>query len=141
MTDPAPQRTKIHVVTAAQPTLLLRVVRLLSQRGIPVEVGATFVKFPRSQPVSDQAADDLKAMGFKVLPSIDELGPETDGNMAARSAAALETERAPKGHVHGPGCGHDHHEHDHGHAHDHDGHGHGDDHDHHHHEHKHDQPR
>ena len=133
-------RTKLHVYTSNSPALLLRVVRFLTQRQVPVEVGNNFVKFPRAETVADQAAADLKAMGFRVLTSMDQFTADTDHNMAEISAVLLAQENTPKGHVHGPGCGHDHahgescdhdHHHDHGHDHDHD-HGH-----HHHHDHKH----
>lgn len=136
MTDSAAQRIKLHVYTSQSPALLLRVVRFLCAQSIAVEVGNTFVKFPRGPAAADQAAIDLKAMGFKVLNSVDDFSEDSLHNMKARSAAALEAENTPKGHVHGPGCGHDHH-HDHSHDHHHD-HAHDHAHDHsHQHEHRH----
>lgn len=123
-------RAKLHVVTSTSAVLLLRVVRFLASRSIAVEVGASFVKFPRGEAAADEAAAALKSMGFRVLTSMDQFDPETDQNMAAKSAAILEEENTPKGHVHGPGCGHDHHDHDHDHGHHHDDHSHGHKHDH-----------
>jgi len=128
-------RIKLHVVTSQTPALLMRVVRFLASRSIDAELGNGFVKFPRGDDSADQAAASLKTMGFRVLTSMDQFLPDTDANMAEKSAAALAEENTPKGHVHGPGCGHDHHEHghshDHEHTHDHQhGHSHGDDHDH-----------
>jgi hypothetical protein len=111
-------RIKLHVYTSTVPVLLLRVVRFLASRSIPMEVGASFVKFPRGEATADDAAAGLKAMGFRVLTSMDQFEPDTDQTMANRSAALLEEENTPKGHVHGPGCGHDHHD-DHDHQHDH----------------------
>ncbi len=129
-------RAKLHVVTSTSAVLLLRVVRFLASRSIAVEVGASFVKFPRGEAAADEAAAALKAMGFRVLTSMDQFDPEADQNMAAKSAAILEEENTPKGHVHGPGCGHDHHDHDHSHHHDDHTHDHSHDHDHKH-DHKH----
>lgn len=127
-------RRKIHVITSQNATLIGRAVRLLASRGIDVEIGSTFVKFARGEPGPDQAAQDLKSAGFRVLTSMDVFEADTDGNLAEKSASLLAAD-APKGHVHGPGCGHDHaHDEscnhpDHQHGHDH-GHGHGHDHDH-----------
>jgi len=123
-------RIKLHVYTSSSPILLLRVVRFLTQRAVAVEVGNNFVKFPRADSGSDQAAADLKTMGFRVLTSMDQFSPEADHLMQAASATLLAQENAPKGHVHGPDCGHDHvhsadcshthdHAHDHGHTHEH----------------------
>ena len=128
-------RIKLHVVTSQTPALLMRVVRFLASRSIDAELGNGFVKFPRGDDSADLAAASLKTMGFRVLTSMDQFLPDTDANMAEKSAAALSEENTPKGHVHGPGCGHDHHEHghshDHEHTHDHKhGHSHDDDHDH-----------
>ena len=131
----AAARVKLHVVTSSSPTILLRVVRYLSSRQIAVEVGNNFVKFPRAEQAADDAAAALKAMGFRILTSMDQFAPEADANIGERCAALLAEEQAPKGHVHGPDCGHDHghhHDHDHqhhGHSHDHD-HDHGHDHSH-----------
>jgi len=131
----AAARVKLHVVTSSSPAILLRVVRYLSSRQIAVEVGNNFVKFPRAEQAADDAAAALKAMGFRILTSMDQFAPEADANIGERCAALLAEEQAPKGHVHGPDCGHDHghhHDHDHqhhGHSHDHD-HDHGHDHSH-----------
>ncbi len=131
----AAARVKLHVVTSSSPAILLRVVRYLSSHQIAVEVGNNFVKFPRTQQAADDAAAALKAMGFRILTSMDQFAPEADANIGERCAALLAEEQAPKGHVHGPDCGHDHghhHDHDHqhhGHSHDHD-HDHGHDHSH-----------
>ena len=131
----AAARVKLHVVTSSSPAILLRVVRYLSSRQIAVEVGNNFVKFPRAEQAADDAAGALKAMGFRILTSMDQFAPEADANIGERCAALLAEEQAPKGHVHGPDCGHDHghhHDHDHqhhGHSHDHD-HDHGHDHSH-----------
>ena len=117
----AAARVKLHVVTSSSPAILLRVVRYLSSRQIAVEVGNNFVKFPRAEQAADDAAAALKAMGFRILTSMDQFAPEADTNVGERCAALLAEERAPKGHVHGPDCGHDHdHDHDHGHDHRHD---------------------
>ena len=117
----AAARIKLHVVTSSSPAILLRVVRYLSSRQIAVEVGNNFVKFPRAEQAADDAAAALKAMGFRILTSMDQFAPEADTNVGERCAALLAEERAPKGHVHGPDCGHDHdHDHDHGHDHGHD---------------------
>lgn len=117
----AAARIKLHVVTSSSPAILLRVVRYLSSRQIAVEVGNNFVKFPRAEQAADDAAAALKAMGFRILTSMDQFAPEADTNVGERCAALLAEERAPKGHVHGPDCGHDHHhDHDHGHDHRHD---------------------
>lgn len=116
----AAARIKLHVVTSSSPAILLRVVRYLSSRQIAVEVGNNFVKFPRAEQAADDAAATLKAMGFRILTSMDQFAPEADTNVGERCAALLAEERAPKGHVHGPDCGHDHdHDHDHDHGHDH----------------------
>jgi len=115
----AAARVKLHVVTSSSPAILLRVVRYLSSRQIAVEVGNNFVKFPRAEQAADDAAAALKAMGFRILTSMDQFAPETDANIGERCAALLAEEQAPKGHVHGPDCGHDH-DHDHGHDHNHD---------------------
>jgi hypothetical protein len=116
----AAARVKLHVVTSSSPAILLRVVRYLSSRQIAVEVGNNFVKFPRAEQAADDAAAALKAMGFRILTSMDQFAPEADTNVGERCAALLAEERAPKGHVHGPDCGHDHdHDHDHDHGHDH----------------------
>ncbi|MFN4998885.1 MAG: hypothetical protein ACK5FQ_06310 [Betaproteobacteria bacterium] len=131
----AAARVKLHVLTSSTPAILLRVVRYLSSRQIAVEVGNNFVKFPRAEQAADDAAAALKAMGFRILTSMDQFAPEADANIGERCAALLAEEQAPKGHVHGPDCGHDHghhHDHDHqhhGHSHDHD-HDHGHDHSH-----------
>lgn len=131
----AAARVKLYVVTSSSPAILLRVVRYLSSRQIAVEVGNNFVKFPRAEQAADDAAAALKAMGFRILTSMDQFAPEADANIGERCAALLAEEQAPKGHVHGPDCGHDHghhHDHDHqhhGHSHDHD-HDHGHDHSH-----------
>jgi hypothetical protein len=106
------------------------VVRFLAQRAVAVEIGNNFVKFPRTDSLSDQAAAELKTMGFRVLTSMDQFTPEADHLMQAASATLLAQENTPKGHVHGPDCGHDHvhdagcghthdHAHEHSHAHDH----------------------
>lgn len=117
----AAARIKLHVVTSSSPAILLRVVRYLSSRQIAVEVGNNFVKFPRAEQAADDAAAALKAMGFRILTSMDQFAPEADTNVGERCAALLAEERAPKGHVHGPDCGHDHdHDHDHGNDHRHD---------------------
>jgi len=115
----AAARVKLHVVTSSSPAILLRVVRYLSSRQIAVEVGNNFVKFPRAEQAADDAAGALKAMGFRILTSMDQFAPEADANIGERCAALLAEEQAPKGHVHGPDCGHDH-DHDHGHDHNHD---------------------
>jgi hypothetical protein len=123
-------RIKLHVYTSSSPILLLRVVRFLAQRAVAVEIGNNFVKFPRTDSLSDQAAAELKTMGFRVLTSMDQFTPEADQLMQAASATLLAQENTPKGHVHGPDCGHDHvhdagcghthdHAHEHSHAHDH----------------------
>ncbi|MFZ9894053.1 MAG: hypothetical protein ACO3EL_02370 [Burkholderiaceae bacterium] len=117
-------RIKLHVYTSSSPILLLRVVRFLAQRAVAVEIGNNFVKFPRTDSLSDQAAAELKTMGFRVLTSMDQFTPEADHLMQAASATLLAQENTPKGHVHGPDCGHDHgHDHVHdagcGHTHDH----------------------
>ncbi|MFM7966739.1 MAG: hypothetical protein ACKPBE_09835 [Betaproteobacteria bacterium] len=115
----AAARVKLHFVTSSSPAILLRVVRYLSSRQIAVEVGNNFVKFPRAEQAADDAAGALKAMGFRILTSMDQFAPEADANIGERCAALLAEEQAPKGHVHGPDCGHDH-DHDHGHDHNHD---------------------
>jgi hypothetical protein len=113
-------RIKLHVYTSSSPILLLRVVRFLAQRAVAVEIGNNFVKFPRTDSLSDQAAAELKTMGFRVLTSMDQFTPEADHLMQAASATLLAQENTPKGHVHGPDCGHDHvHDADCGHTHDH----------------------
>ena len=119
-------RIKLHVYTSSSPILLLRVVRFLAQRAVAVEIGNNFVKFPRTDSLSDQAAAELKTMGFRVLTSMDQFTPEADHLMQAASATLLAQENTPKGHVHGPDCGHDHvhdagcgHTHDHAHDHSH----------------------
>ena len=123
-------RIKLHVYTSSSPILLLRVVRFLAQRAVAVEIGNNFVKFPRTDSLSDQAAVELKTMGFRVLTSMDQFTPEADHLMQVASATLLSQENTPKGHVHGPDCGHDHvhdagcghthdHAHEHSHAHDH----------------------
>ena len=153
-------RIKLHVITSQQTAALVRAARLLSAAGIPLEAGNTFIKFPRGESQADAVAADLKAMGFKPLPTIDEFTAETNDNCAERVAALLAAEQAAKpkhdcGHDHAPGetCGHDHshddhghshaHAHDHHHQHDH-GHSHSHSHDHdgccghdHNHDHKH----
>ena len=124
-------RTKLYVYTSASALLLARVAAFLSRHGIQVELGATFLKFPRGSGPSDAAAAGLKAMGFRILTGIDVFSPETDSDMGPRSETLLSAENTPRGHVHGPGCGHDHphgdacgHDHGHSHDHDHDHHGH-----------------
>lgn len=119
-------RIKLHVYTSSSPILLLRVVRFLAQRAVAVEIGNNFVKFPRTDSLSDQAAAELKTMGFRVLTSMDQFTPEADHLMQVASATLLSQENTPKGHVHGPDCGHDHvhdagcgHTHDHAHEHSH----------------------
>lgn len=113
-------RIKLHVYTSSSPILLLRVVRFLAQRAVAVEIGNNFVKFPRTDSLSDQAAAELKTMGFRVLTSMDQFTPEADHLMQVASATLLAQENTPKGHVHGPDCGHDHvHDADCGHTHDH----------------------
>ena len=133
-------RIKLHVITSQQTAALVRAARLLSAAGIPLEAGNTFIKFPRGESQADAVAAELKAMGFKPLPTIDEFTVETNDNCAERVAALLAAEQAAKpkhdcGHDHAPGeaCNHDHHDHDHGHQH---GHAHSHDHDHDH-DHKH----
>ena len=117
----AAARIKLHVVTSSSPAILLRVERYVSSRQLAVEVGNNVVKFPRAEQAADDAAAALKAMGFRILTSMDQFAPEADTNVGERCAALLAEERAPKGHVHGPDCGHDHdHDHDHGHDHRHD---------------------
>ena len=118
LTNPAATgaRAKLHIYSTQNPALLLRVVRFLAAQGIAVELGNTFVKFPRAEAKADEAAATLKAMGFRILTSMDSFDPDQDGNMAMRSKALLDDENTPKGHVHGPGCGHDHHDHDHQHG-------------------------
>jgi hypothetical protein len=101
-------RIKLHVYTSSSPILLLRVVRFLAQRAVAVEIGNNFVKFPRTDSLSDQAAAELKTMGFRVLTSMDQFTPEADHLMQVASATLLSQENTPKGHVHGPDCGHDH---------------------------------
>ncbi len=134
----AAARVKLHVLTSSSPAVLLRVVRYLSSQQIAVEVGNNFVKFPRAEQAADDAAAALKAMGFRILTSMDQFAPESDANIGERCAALLAEEQAHKGHVHGPDCGHDHH-HDHHHDHGHHTHGHSHDHGHEHkHEHDHD---
>jgi urease accessory protein len=129
-------RLKLYVVTSQTPVLLMRVVRFLAKQSVATELGNGFVKFPRGDDTADQAATALKAMGFRVLTSMDQFVADTDDNMADSSAQALAEENTPKGHVHGPGCGHDHRDHGHGHDHDHShddhdhSHGKGKDHDH-----------
>jgi hypothetical protein len=137
MTNPTDQRIKLHVYSSQVPVLLLRVARFLASQGIAIEAGNHFVKFARGNEPGDQAAAALKAMGFKVLPSMDIFQADDNHNMGQKSAAALEAENTPKGHVHGPGCGHDHHDH-HDHGHEHHGHSHEDHHhdQHDHHDHK-----
>lgn len=129
----AAPRIKLHVITSQSPALIGRAARLLAARQVPVEIGATFIKFPRGDGRADQAALDLKEAGFRVLTSMDFFIAETDQNLSDRCAEELKKE-APKPHVHGPGCGHDHHHehhHDHGHDHGHDHpRDHGHDHDH-----------
>jgi urease accessory protein len=116
----AAARIKLHVLTSSSAVILLRVVRYLSSRQIAVEVGNNFVKFPRAEQAADDAAAALKAMGFRILTSMDQFAPDADANIGERCAALLAEEQAPKGHVHGPDCGHDHsHDHDHDHSHDH----------------------
>lgn len=127
-TPSATSRAKLHVATSHTPVLLLRVVRYLAEKKIPCELGNTFVKFGRGEPAADQAASELKAMGFKIMPSIDALNADTDSNMADRSRSQLDHENNVPGHVHGPECGHHHHEHGHAHDHSH-GHDHGHTHD------------
>jgi len=133
-------RIKLHVITSQQTAALLRAARLLSAAGIPLEAGANFIKFPRGEEQADTAAANLKAMGFKPLPTIDEFTAETNDNCLERVASLPAAEQAAKpkhdcGHDHAPGeaCNHDHHDHDHGHQH---GHAHSHDHDHDH-DHKH----
>ena len=133
-------RIKLHVITSQQTAALLRAARLLSAAGIPLEAGANFIKFPRGEEQADTAAANLKAMGFKPLPTIDEFTAETNDNCLERVASLLAAEQAAKpkhdcGHDHAPceACNHDHHDHDHGHQH---GHAHSHDHDHDH-DHKH----
>lgn len=123
-------RVKLHVYTSGSSLLLMRVVRYLSQRGVAVELGNNFVKFPRAQHEADEAAGALKAMGFRILTSMDQFSPDQDAGMPSACAELLQQENTPKGHVHGPGCGHDHHHDEHcGHP--------GHDHHHHDHDHKH----
>jgi hypothetical protein len=131
-------RIKLHVISSTQPATLMRVVRFLVARQIPIECGNQFVKFPRGEAPADAAAERLKELGFRPLPSTDALEVETDANLADRVAASLAAERAEQAanccddpnHNHG----HDHdHSHDHDHKHDHD---HSHDHDHKH-DHKH----
>ena len=131
LANPSPNhRSKIHVYTSTTPLLLLRVVRFLAQRAIPVEVGNNFVKFPRGETTADMAASELKTMGFRVLTSMDQFDPEQDATLKDKSAVLLAAENTPTGHVHGPGCGHDHVHDEHcGHDHHHD-HAHGQSHDH-----------
>ena len=123
-------RIKLHVITSQQTAALVRAARLLSAAGIPLEAGNTFIKFPRGESQADAVAADLKAMGFKPLPTIDEFTAETNDNCAERVAALLAAEQAAKpkhdcGHDHAPGetCSHNHshdnHGHSHAHAHDH----------------------
>ena len=119
-------RIKLHVITSQQTAALVRAARLLSAAGIPLEAGNTFIKFPRGESQADAVAADLKAMGFKPLPTIDEFTAETNDNCAERVAALLAAEQAAKpkhdcGHDHAPGetCSHDDHGHSHAHAHDH----------------------
>ena len=40
-------RIKLHVISSTQPATLMRVVRFLVARQIPIECGNQFVKFPR----------------------------------------------------------------------------------------------
>lgn len=131
---PAANRIKLHVFTTASPLLLARVAAFLSRHEIQIELGASFLKFPRGLAHNDDLAAKLKNMGFRVLTGIDAFAPEEDAAMAQRSADLLQAENAPRGHVHGPDCGHEHHHGDtgqHGHAHGHDhSHGHAHDHDH-----------
>ncbi len=131
-------RIKLHVITSQQTAALVRAARLLSAAGVPLEAGNTFIKFPRAEAQADAMAADLKAMGFRPLPTIDEFTAETNNNCADRVAALLAAEQAAKpkhdcGHDHAPGetCshGHDHSHDDHGHSHAH-AHDHGHDHNH-----------
>lgn len=136
-------RIKLHVITTSQPLLLSRLAQRLAADQIPLELGATFLKFPRGEAGGDGAATQLKAMGLKVLPTIDDFLPESADNFAARCEPLIAAEQAAQAaahhhcehdHEHGPGCGHDHnhdHHHDHGHSHDHE-HGPGCGHQHHH---------
>ena len=142
-------RIKLHVITSQQTVALLRATRLLSAAGIPLEAGNNFIKFPRGEHQADAIAEQLKGMGFKPLPTIDNFTAETNDNCNERVGTLLAAEQAAKpkhdcGHDHAPGetCSHGHgdghgHSHDHGHHHDH-----GHDHDHssccdHDHDHKH----
>lgn len=112
-------RTKLHTITSQQPAVLMRLVRLLTAAGIPLEVGNQFVKFPRAEQAADAMAEHLREMGFKPLPSVDVFSPETDENCRERVHELLTHEHAHKCHDHHD-CGHDHshdHHHDHGHSH------------------------
>jgi hypothetical protein len=120
-------RTKIHVYTSSTPLLLMRAIRFLAQRAIPVEIGNNFVKFPRGDTTADMAASELKRMGFRILTGIDQFDPEHDTTIQEKSAVLLAAENTPKGHVHGPDCGHDH-VHDEHCGHDHHAHNHAPDH-------------
>lgn len=134
-------RLKLHIVTSTDATVLQRLVRLLTAKGIALECGANFVKFPRGEAAPDAAAAELKEAGFRVLTSMDSFAPETDANWTERVQEALAREREARAHhccddpthdhsQHGH-SNHDHthhdHSHDHGHSH---GHGHGHDHKH-----------
>jgi hypothetical protein len=136
-------RIKLHVITSQQTAALVRAARLLSAAGVPLEAGNTFIKFPRGENQADAMAANLKAMGFKPLPTIDEFTAETNDNCADRVTTLLAAEQAAKpkhdcGHDHAPGeiCNHGH---DHSHSHDDHGHSHAHAHDHgHDHNHQHD---
>ena len=126
-------RIKLHVISSTQPATLMRVVRFLVAHQIQIECGNQFVKFPRGEAPADAAAERLKELGFRPLPSTDALEVETDANLADRVAASLAAERAEQAanccddpnHNHGHDHKHDHndshdHKHDHDHSHDHD---------------------
>jgi len=112
-------RTKLHIVTSTDATVLQRLVRLLTAKGIEVECGANFVKFPRSEPSPDAAAAELKAAGFRVLTSMDSFAPETDANWTERVQEALAREREARAQHCCDDPNHDHSHHDHGHKHGH----------------------
>ena len=116
-------RRALHLLTHREPQALLLAQRLLASRGVEVESGKTFLKFPRGEAQADAAAELLKAAGLRLVPATDDFSPDTDDNLAARLSVFAVAEV----HVHGPGCGHDHsHAHDHTHSHSHgDGHVHG----------------
>ena len=86
-------RIKLHVISSTQPATLMRVVRFLVARQIPIECGNQFVKFPRGEAPADAAAERLKELGFRP-PALDRCPRGGDRCQSGRSGGGLSCSRA-----------------------------------------------